>query len=56
MDAVDAIAIMSLAVVPEAITMLYVSKMLGQEKSKSILIAKLIGLITIILQLQLPLI
>jgi len=48
LDAVDAIAIMSLAVVPEAITMLYVSKMLGQEKSKSILIAKLIGLITII--------
>ena len=47
-DTVDAIGIMSLAVVPEAITMLYMSKMLGREKSKFILIAKLVSLITII--------
>jgi O-antigen/teichoic acid export membrane protein len=48
-DTVDAIGIMSLAVVPEAITMLYMSKMLGRERSKFILIAKLISLTTIIL-------
>ena len=47
-DTVDAIGIMSLAVVPEAITMLYMSKMLGHEKSKFILVAKLVSLITII--------
>jgi len=47
-DTVDAIGIMSLAVVPEAITMLYISKMLGHEKSKFILIAKLVSLITVI--------
>ena len=39
---------MSLAVVPEAITMLYMSKMLGREKSKFILIAKLVSLITVV--------
>ena len=42
LDAIDAIPIMSIAVVPEAITIIYVSKMLGKEKSKFILIAKLI--------------
>ena len=47
-DTVDAIGIMTLAVVPEAITMLYISKMLGHEKSKFILIAKLVSLITVI--------
>ena len=47
-DTVDAIGIMSLAVVPEAITMLYMSKMLGREKSKFILIAKLVSLITVV--------
>jgi len=41
---VDAISIMSLAIVPETITMLLTSKMLGQEKSRFILIAKLISL------------
>jgi O-antigen/teichoic acid export membrane protein len=48
-ETVDAIEIMSLAVVPETITMLYMSKMLGQEKSRAILIAKLISLLTIII-------
>ena len=47
-DTIDAIGIMSLAVVPETITMLYMSKMLGREKSKFILIAKLISLITVV--------
>ena len=46
---VDAIAIMSLAVIPEAITILYSSKMLGNEKSKFILIAKLLSLVTIVI-------
>ena len=40
---------MSFAVVPETITMLYMSKMLGQEKSRFILIAKLISLIIIVI-------
>ena len=35
--AVDAIAIMSIAVIPEAITVLYSSKMLGKEKSLSLI-------------------
>ena len=48
-DAVDAIGIMSLAVLPEAITMLCISKMLGREKSKFVLIAKLISLVTVII-------
>ena len=47
--AIDAIGIMSLAVVPEAITMLYMSKMLAREKSKFVLIAKLISLTTIVI-------
>tara|TARA_Y100000748_G_scaffold301009_1_gene300462 strand:- start:74 stop:1240 length:1167 start_codon:yes stop_codon:yes gene_type:complete len=47
-DTIDAISIMSLAVVPEAITMLLTSKMLGQEKSKFILIAKLMSLVIMI--------
>ena len=46
---IDAISIMSFAVVPETITMLYMSKMLGQEKSRFILIAKLISLIIIVI-------
>ena len=48
-ETVDAIGIISLAVLPETITMLYTSKILGQEKSSSILIAKLISLFTIII-------
>ena len=43
-EAVDAIAIMSVAVVPEAIAVLYSSKMLGKEKSKFVFISKLLGL------------
>ena len=48
-DTVDAIGIMSIAVVPEAITMLYVSKLLSKENSKYVLIAKIIALSTIII-------
>ena len=48
-DTIDAIGIMSLAVVPEAITMLCMSKMLGQEKSKFILITKIISLLIIVI-------
>ena len=48
-EAVDAIAIMSIAVIPEAITMLYSSKMLGKEKSKFVLAAKLISMGIIII-------
>ena len=48
-DAADAIGIMSLAIVPEAIIMLLMSKILGYEKSKFVLIAKMISLVTIIL-------
>ena len=48
-ETVDAIAIMSIAVVPETITILYVSKMLGKEKTKFVLIAKLISLSIIVI-------
>tara|TARA_Y100000310_G_scaffold142027_1_gene141439 strand:+ start:364 stop:1533 length:1170 start_codon:yes stop_codon:yes gene_type:complete len=48
-EAVDAIAIMSIAVIPEAITVLYSSKMLGKEKSKFVLIAKLIDYAIVII-------
>jgi len=48
-EAVDAIAIMSIAVIPEAIAMLYGSKMLGKEKSKFVLTSKLISLAIIII-------
>jgi O-antigen/teichoic acid export membrane protein len=48
-EAVDAIAIMSIAVIPDAITILYSSKMLGKEKSKFVLITKLVALTTIII-------
>ena len=48
-EAVDAIAIMSIAVIPDAITILYSSKMLGKEKSKFVLIAKLVALAIIII-------
>ena len=48
-QAVDAISIMSIAVVPETITMLYMSKILGKEKSKIILISKLFSLSLLII-------
>jgi len=37
------------AVIPDAITILYSSKMLGKEKSKFVLITKLVALATIII-------
>ena len=48
-DAVDAITIMSFAVVPSTIVMLYRSKMLACEKSKFVLISTLFSLFTIII-------
>ena len=48
-DTVDAIGIMSIAVVPETITMLYISKFLSNENSKYVLIAKIIALSVIII-------
>jgi O-antigen/teichoic acid export membrane protein len=43
-DAIDTIQIMSLAVVPGTITILYSSKFLGMEKSRFVLITKLVSL------------
>ncbi len=43
-DATDAIQIMSLAVVPGTIVILYSSKFLGMEKSKFVLTTKLVSL------------
>ena len=39
-DSIDAIRIMSLAVLPSTITILYTSKLLSLEKSKGVLIEK----------------
>ena len=47
--AIDAIPIISIAVIPEAIIVLYVSKMLGQEKSKFVLISRLGALAIIVI-------
>ena len=44
-DAKDAIQIMSIGVVPGTIAILYTSKFLGSEKSKIVMIAKLVTLI-----------
>ena len=41
-EAVDAIQIMSIAIIPAMISLLYTSKFLGLEKSKFILISKII--------------
>ncbi|MCV0366625.1 MAG: hypothetical protein K5798_05120 [Nitrosopumilus sp.] len=46
--AVDAIRIMSLAVIPSTISLLYTSKLLSLENSKTVLIGKLISVITMI--------
>ena len=43
-DAIDAIQIMSLAVLPGTIAILYSSKFLGMEKSRFVLITKLVSL------------
>ena len=48
-ETIDAIGFMSLAVLPEAVAMLCISKMLGQEKTKVILITKLLALATIMI-------
>ena len=47
-EAIDAIQIMSLSVVPATVSMIYTSKFLGLEKSKFVLISKIISLFTII--------
>ena len=47
-DATDAIQIMSLAVVPGTIAILYSSKFLGMEKSKFVMITKLVSLVILI--------
>ena len=41
-EAVDAIQIMSIAIIPSMITLIYTSKLLGLEKSKFVLISKII--------------
>jgi len=43
-DAIDAIQIMSLGVIPGTISILYSSKFLGMEKSKFVMITKLVSL------------
>ena len=47
-EAIVAIQIMSFSVVPATVSMIYTSKFLGLEKSKFVLISKIISLITII--------
>ena len=47
-DSIDAIRIMSLAVLPSTITILYTSKLLSLEKSKGVLIGKVISVIIMI--------
>ena len=42
-DAIDAIQIMSVAIIPATITLLYTSKLLGLEKSKYVLITEIIS-------------
>ena len=42
-DAIDAIQIMSIAIIPATITLLYTSKLLGMEKSKFVLITEIIS-------------
>jgi len=47
-QAIDAIRIMSLVVIPSTISILYTSKLLSSENSKTVLIGKLISVVTII--------
>jgi O-antigen/teichoic acid export membrane protein len=47
-DAVIAVQIMSFSMLPTMINVIYISKFLGAEKSKTVLFAKLISLITIV--------
>ena len=46
--AIDAIRIMSLVVIPSTISLIYTSKLLGSENSKTVLIGKLISVLTMI--------
>jgi O-antigen/teichoic acid export membrane protein len=48
-DSVEAIQIMSLAVIPITVNMIYTSQLLGLEKSKFVLIGRLVALVTIII-------
>jgi len=47
-DAIDAIQIMSVAIIPATLTLLYTSKLLGLEKSKFVLTAEIISASTLI--------
>ena len=47
-DSIDAIRVMSLAILPSTITILYTSKLLSMEKSKAVLIGKVISVLTMI--------
>ena len=47
-DSIDAIRVMSLAILPSTITILYTSKLLSIEKSKAVLIGKVISVLTMI--------
>ena len=47
-ETVDAIQIMSIAVIPGTISLLYMSKLLGLEKSRFVLISKIISLSTLV--------
>jgi O-antigen/teichoic acid export membrane protein len=47
-DAIDAMQIMSVAIIPATLTLLYTSKLLGLEKSKFVLTAEIISASTLI--------
>jgi len=47
-DAIESMQIVSLAVIPTTITLLFTSKFLGMEKSKVVLISKLVNLAVLI--------
>tara|TARA_Y100000741_G_scaffold289525_1_gene229541 strand:+ start:351 stop:1496 length:1146 start_codon:yes stop_codon:yes gene_type:complete len=48
-ESIIAIQIMSITVIPEAIRLIFISKFLGMEKSRYVLIGRIISLITILL-------
>ena len=47
-DSIDAIRVMSLTILPSTIAILYTSKLLSMEKSKAVLIGKVISVLTMI--------
>ena len=49
LDAIDAIKIVSIAIIPATIHLIYISKFLGSEKSKFVLMSTLISLSSIII-------